>query len=91
MNTPASLLAARSTRTTSFRHTVRVVEPRSGEVLFTWDIALGAESFARRVPRCVLTGYALGGRVEVSTAKGWSPRRVIAARDGACYVRTLDD
>lgn len=87
--TPAELLARRSTRRTARAHTVRVLDPRTGEVCFETDCGLGAEPQARRVPRCVLTGYALGGRVEVSTSRGWEPRRVILARDGACYLRTL--
>lgn len=87
--TPAERLARHTSRRFRRQHAVRVVEPRTGEVLFETDCALGSEAQARRVPRCVLTGYALGARVEVSTARGWEPRRVIAARDGACYLRTV--
>lgn len=89
MMTPAARLAAVSTRRYAHAHELRVVCPTTGEVLFTCDVALGGEPQARRVPRCVLTGYALGARVEVETSKGWQPRRVIGSRDGASYLRTI--
>jgi hypothetical protein len=55
----------------------------AGEILYTTTVALGSEWNARRVPALVAGAFALGGRVEVRTTRGWSPRRVV--RVGRSY------
>jgi hypothetical protein len=58
------------------------------EVLYESTISTGSARDARKVSKTVAALYALGGRVEVRTSKGWEPRRVIQTSRWRYYTRT---
>ena len=56
---------------------------------FQGYVNLGSKLYARRVTRAVLRAYEDGALVLVETRRGTQKRRVVQARDGACYLRTI--
>lgn len=59
------------------------------EVIYEGTIATGSARDARKVSKTVAALYALGGRVEVRTSRGWEPRRVIQTSRWRYYTRTV--